>query len=121
MRLRGSEPSVDLDRVCHVTAAMLPESAIGVVAKLRIPIGEVLKTLRGILVAPSPALRYGVAGIAALTAVGVRADLADKLGSRFHSDGLSMRNLLEDNRRVIGCRGALPRRVHRGNAGQRSL
>ena len=44
--------------------------------------------------------------------------LADKLGSRFRSDGLSMRNLLEDNRWGIGCRGALPRRVHRRHAGQ---
>ena len=81
MRLRDSEPSVDLDGVCHVTAGMLSESGIGVVAKMRSPITEVLKTLRRIVpVAPSPALKYGVAGIAALAAVGIRSALDPVLG-----------------------------------------
>jgi hypothetical protein len=31
--------------------------------------------------------------------------LADKLGVGFHSDGLSVKNISEDNHRVIGCRG----------------
>ncbi|HWJ19031.1 MAG TPA: ATP-binding protein [Geobacterales bacterium] len=44
-------------------------------------IGEVLKTLRRfVLVAPSPALRYGLAGIAALAAVGARSALDPVLG-----------------------------------------
>ena len=37
---------------------------------------------------------------------------------RIHSDGLSMKNISEDNHRVIGCRGALPRGVQRRHAGQ---
>src|ERR1035437_10315428 len=53
----------------------------GVVAEMRIRIGEVVKTLRRfVLVAPSPALRYGVAGIAALAAVGIRSALDPVLG-----------------------------------------
>ena len=81
MRLGDSEPSVDLDRICHGTAAMLSESGIGAFAKMRMPISEALKRLRRIaLVAPSPALRYGVAGIAALAAVGVRSALDPVLG-----------------------------------------
>ena len=81
MRSRSSEPSFDLDRVCHGTAAMLSESGIGAFAKMRMPISETLKTPRRIaLVAPSPALRYGVAGIAALTAVGIRSALDPVLG-----------------------------------------
>jgi len=48
---------------------------------MRIRIGEVLKTLRRfVLVAPSPALRYGLAGIAALAAVGARSALDPVLG-----------------------------------------